>query len=144
MKCLNRACNQEAINGNYCDSHRPTSGMVLKYGNVYIAGQAGAVGSGAKAHDMTFNQLWSQSESINLDILAKELEALRQSLRQEAVEPEHDVAIGVIANAEMAAKEGNGPKTLEWLSKADKWTLDNTTKIGVGIASAALKTAIDL
>ena len=50
---------------------------------------------------------------------------LRRHLRQEAVEPEHDVAIGAVANAEVAAKEGNGPKALEWLGKAGKWTLDN-------------------
>jgi len=114
-------------------------------GDKYIAGQVGAQGPGAHAHDMTFNQLWSQSgQSIDLQALAIELSTLRPHLRQEAVEPEHDVAVGAVANAEVAAKEGNGPKTLEFLSKAGQWTLDNATKIGVGIATAALKTALGL
>jgi uncharacterized protein YjbI with pentapeptide repeats len=109
-------------------------------GDKYIAGQVGAQGPGAHAHDMTFNQLWSQSgQSIDLQALATELTTLRRHLRQEAVEPEHDVAIGAVAHAEVAAKEGNGPKTLEWLGKAGKWTLDNAAKIGVGVATAALK-----
>ena len=72
------------------------------------------------------------------------MNTLRRYLRQEAVEPEHDVAIGAIANAEVAAKEGNGPKTLEWLGKAGKWTLDNAGKIGVEVATAALKIALGL
>jgi hypothetical protein len=114
-------------------------------GDKYIAGQVGAQGPGAHAHDMTFNQLWSQSgHSIDLQALAMELTTLRRHLRQEAVEPEHDIAIGAVANAEVAAKEGNGPRTLEWLGKAGKWTLDNAVKIGVGVATAALKTALGL
>jgi len=114
-------------------------------GDKYIAGQVGAQGPGAHAHDMTFNQLWNRSgQSIDLQVLATELTTLRRHLRQEAVEPEHDVAIGAVANAEVAAKEGDGPKTLEWLGKAGKWSLDNATKIGVGIATSALKTALGL
>src|SRR5215475_259035 len=126
MKCLNKLCNQDAINGNYCDLHRPTPGMILKshddrytIGDCYTVGQAGAVGPGAHAHDLTFNQLWSQSvQFIDLQALATELSILQPHLRQEAVKPEHDIAIGTVANAEMAAKEGDGPKTLEWLGKA--------------------------
>jgi uncharacterized protein YjbI with pentapeptide repeats len=117
----------------------------LTVGDKYIAGQVGAQGPSAHAHDMTFNQLWSQSgRSIDLQALAAELSTLRRHLRQEAVEPEHDVAVGVVANAEVAAKEGNGPKALEWLGKAGKWTLDNAVKIGVGVATAAIKTALGL
>ena len=120
-------------------------GVEQTMGDKYIAGQVGAQGPGAHAHDMTFNQLWSQSgQSIDLQALATELNTLRRYLRQEAVEPEHDVAIGAIANAEVAAKEGNGPKTLEWLGKAGKWTLDNAGKIGVEVATAALKIALGL
>ena len=43
-------------------------------GDKYIAGQVGAQGPSAHAHDMTFNQLWSQSgQSIDLQALATEL-----------------------------------------------------------------------
>ena len=114
-------------------------------GDCYTVGQAGAVGPGAHAHDLTFNQLWSQSvQFIDLQALATELSILRPHLRQEAVKPEHDVAIGAVANAEMAAKEGDGPKTLEWLGKAGEWALDNAAKIDVEVATAALKTALGL
>lgn len=115
-------------------------------GDIYhIPGQAGAIGPGAHAHDMTFNQLWNQSShSMDLQALATELAMLRQHLRRVAVEPNHDVAIGAVAEAEMAAKAGNGPKVLEWLSKAGQWVLDNAEKIGVGVATAALKTAFGL
>jgi hypothetical protein len=114
-------------------------------GDTYIAGQVGAQGPSAHAHDINFNQLWSQSgQSLDLHALATQLATLRQYLRQEAVEPEHDAAIGAVANAEMAAKEGNGPKTFEFLSKAGQWTLDNAAKIGVSVATAALKTALGL
>jgi hypothetical protein len=117
----------------------------LTMGDKYIAGQVGAQGPHAHAHDISFHQLWNQSgQSLDLQALATQLATLRQHLRQEAVEPEHDAAIGVIANAEMAAKEGNGPKTFEFLSKAGQWTLDNAAKIGVGVATAALKTALGL
>ena len=132
----------ESVRPKYSMNFR--GGMQI-VGDTYNAGQVGAQGPGAHAHDMTFNQLWSQSgRSIDLQALAGELSTLRQHLRQEAVEPEHDVAIGAVANAEVAAKEGNGPKTLEWLGKAGNWTLDNAAKIGVGVATAALKTALGL
>jgi Pentapeptide repeats (8 copies) len=108
-------------------------------------GQVGIMGPHTHAHDMTFTQLWSQSEqSIDLPALAPQLATLRQHLRQAAVEPDHDVAIGAVAEAEKAAKAGNGPKVLEQLSKAGRWALDNAEKIGVGVATAALKTALDL
>jgi hypothetical protein len=121
------------------------TGRKQTMGDTYIAGQVGAQGPHAHAHDINFHQLWSYTgQSLDLPALATQLATLRQHLRQEAVKPEHDIAIGAVANAEVAAKEGNGPKTLEFLSKAGQWTLDNATKIGVGIATAALKTALGL
>ena len=49
-------------------------GVEQTMGDKYIAGQIGAQGPGAHAHDMTFNQLWSQSgQSIDLQALATEL-----------------------------------------------------------------------
>ncbi|MBE9511671.1 MAG: hypothetical protein IMY71_12405 [Bacteroidetes bacterium] len=109
----------------------------------YIAGQVGAQGPGAHAHDMTFNQIWSQtSDKIDLSELANELSKLRLKLKGEATKPEHDISIGAIASAENSAKEGNGPKALEYLSKAGKWALDIATKIGVPVATEALKAAV--
>jgi hypothetical protein len=106
-------------------------------------GQIGAVGPNAHAHDMTFNQIWNQSgQNIDLPTLATQLETLRGALRKEASEPEHDEALGAVAAAQKAAKEENGPKVLEYLSTAGKWTLDIATKIGVPIAIEALKRAM--
>ena len=52
------------------------------------------------------------------------------------------MAIGNVAMAEKAAKEGDGPKALEYLKAAGKWALDTATKIGSSVASAAITKAI--
>ena len=114
-------------------------------GDQYNTGQAGAVGPGAHAHNITFQQVWNQSASnIDLKKLSHELAQLRPALRDAASEPEHDIAIGEVAAAEKAAQEGNGPKALGHLKKAGKWTFDIATKIGTGVATAALKVALGL
>ncbi len=108
-------------------------------------GQAGAVGPKAHAHDMDFNQLWNQSSSeIDLPGLAEELLQLRQALKEEAKTLEHDTAVGEIAAAATAAEAGDGPKALEHLKNAGRWTLGVAEKIGTALATAALKTALGL
>jgi HEAT repeat protein len=117
----------------------------LYMGDKYTAGQVGAQGHKAHAHDLTFNQIWNQvGDRINLSELAEELAELRLKLKKDAIEPEHDISIGAIASAESSAKNGNGPETLEFLSKAGKWALDVAIKIGVPVATEALKTASGL
>lgn len=114
-------------------------------GDKYEIGQAGAVGPGAHAHDMTFNQIWNQvGGDIDLPHLAEELVALRQEMKKEATEPEHDIAIGAIATAEQMAKTGDGPKTLATLKTAGKWALGVAEKIGVGLAVAAIKSSLGM
>ncbi len=64
-------------------------------GDKYNAGQAGVVGPGGHAHDMTFNQIWNQmGNNWDLPTLAEELAKLRSHLKQQATEPEHDTTIG--------------------------------------------------
>jgi small GTP-binding protein len=110
-----------------------------------IKGQVGAVGPGAHAHDINFNQIWNEAkDEIDLSELSKELAKLRSTLKEEATEPEHDMSIGAIASAESSAKENNGPKALEDLKKAGTWALDKASKIGVPVAIAALKAALGL
>ena len=112
-------------------------------GDRYSAGQVGAQGPGAHAHDMTFNQIWAQAQDqIDLAALGHELGRLRVELKNAVSEPAHDAAIGAVANAELAADAGDGPGALAWLAKAGQWTLDNASKIGVGVATAALKAAL--
>ena len=65
-------------------------------------------------------------------------------MRQQATGAAHDVAIGEVAAAQTAAAEGNGAKALEHLRNAGRWALDVSTKVGIGVATAALKTALGL
>lgn len=111
----------------------------------YYINNAVAVGPRAHAHDIKFNQIWNENKNdIDLSVLAKELAKLRIELKKEGSEPDHDISIGAIASAESSAREGDGQKTLEYLSKTGKWALDVATKIGVPVATEALKKAIGL
>ena len=49
-----------------------------------------------------------------------------------------------VASAEIEAQKGDGPQTLSALAKAGKWALNVAEKIGIGVASAAIKTACGL
>jgi hypothetical protein len=114
-------------------------------GDSYKAGQAGAMGPHAQAHDMTFNQVQYQlPSSIDLTQLAIELSQLRQQMKKEAVEPDHDIAVSDIARAEQAAKAGDRSKIVEHLKGAGKWALDVATKIGTSLAVEAIKSASGL
>ncbi len=108
-----------------------------------VKGQTGAVGAGAHAHDMTFNQIWNENKNdIDLPALAAELSKLRLKLKDEATEAEHYSSMGAVASAESCAKKGDGPGALEHLSKAGKWALGIAEKIGVPVATEALKVAV--
>jgi hypothetical protein len=114
-------------------------------GQQYYIGTAFAVGPYAKAQDITFIQIWNQVEkTIDLTRLVEELGLLRQEMKMKATEQEHDIAVGAVAIAEQAAKAGNGPKALESLKSAGKWALELSEKIGIGVATAAIKTALGL
>jgi hypothetical protein len=94
---------------------------------------------------MTFQQIWNQTQgSVDLQQLARELERLNAALRSEAKEPEHQIAIGAVSAAEAEAKRGNGPKALEYLKKAGAWAFDVATKIGVNVASGAMKSVLGM
>jgi hypothetical protein len=58
--------------------------------------------------------------SIDLSALANELGQLRSAMKSEATKPEHDEAVGAVASAEKAAKQGDGPKALERLSTSSR------------------------
>ncbi len=107
-------------------------------------GQAGAIGPNAQAHDMAFNQVWTELEATtDIPKLAMELFQLRQEKRKIAIEPEHDIAVSEIAKAEQAAKAGNGSKTVAHLESAGKWALDIATKIGTSLAVEAIKKSMN-
>ena len=114
-------------------------------GDQYTAGQAGAMGPGAQASNMTFQQIWSQFGSrVDLDALSKEFERLRTAMKAEGATGEHDVAVAEIAKAQHAAENKDGPRALEHLKAAGKWAFDVSTKIGTALATAALKAALGI
>jgi hypothetical protein len=119
--------------------------------DVYIIGQAGAVGPGSRAERVTLVQTWNELERrVDTTALAGELARLRDDLRKRATGPEHDAAIGAIAEAELAAEQGDGPQAIEKLSLfkrlqgAGRWALDAATTIGTTVAAEAIKLAAGL
>ena len=118
---------------------------VLIMGDVYDVKQAGIVGKGAHADNVNFLQIWQdQQNKLDLNSLTNELSKLRDAMKSEATTAEHDLEMGAIAKAEIEAKKNNGPKVLEALSNVGKWTLEIAEKIGVGLATAAIKTTLGL
>ena len=128
---------------NHCTIFSHNGAGDIQMGDKYQAGQAGAMGPGAHAHHMSFQQIWNQnSDTIDIGQLESELVELRTALATEASDPEHQIAIGSIAAAEKAAAAGNGAKSLEYLKSGGKWALTIAEKIGVPVATAALKAAL--
>ncbi len=117
----------------------------IHMGDRYEVGQAGAVGPGSHSEHNTFNQIWNKSSGdLDLKQLANELTELRKGLAARATSPEEFVAVGQVAAAEKAAGAGDGPSALEHLKSAGTWVWDFATKIGVGVATAAAKSALGL
>lgn len=137
-RCFNRALEKPQAYIEYSER--------VEMGDQYnIQGQTGAVGPGAHAHDLNFNQLWNQySSEIDVAKLADELYQVRQAMKKESETLEHDTAVGEIAAAETAAKDNDGPKALEHLKKAGKWAFSVAENIGTTIAAEVLKKAIGL
>lgn len=105
----------------------------------------GVLGFGSQIHNVSFEQLWNNNcDNLHLDKLAKELSLLRTNLKEHAIEPEHDVAIGEVSQAEISAKKGDGVFVLKHLSKVGQWTLDVATRIGIPLAVEAIKISLGL
>lgn len=107
-------------------------------------GQANIVGDNAHAENTTMVQLSNQNNNgiENTEALLHELEILRLELKKQATTPEQDIAVGAIAAAEIEIKNGNSEKAKSLLKQAGSWAFDVATKIGIGVATAALKTAL--
>lgn len=113
--------------------------------DIYVAGQAGAMGPSSHAEDITFNQIWeATANKVDLEMLVNELHALREELKKESREPEQEIAIGEVAKAEKAAKEGNGAQVIKHLNSAGKWALDVATKIGSVLAAEVIKKSLGM
>ena len=115
----------------------------ITMGDSYNAQQAGAMGPNAKASNMSFQQIWTQSCSdLDLTQLATELRQLRAEMKSRSTEIEHDAAIASVGAAEQSASQDDGGSVLKHLKQAGQWALDVATKIGTTVATKALENAI--
>ena len=106
-------------------------------------GQAVVVGRNAHVHDINFNQVWEQNKSnIDLEKLSEELATLRKVLIQDAKQPEQFTELANISTAESEAKEGNGAKALEAMSKIGQWGLGVAEEIGVSLVTKYINTTM--
>ncbi len=100
----------------------------------------GTMGDGSQADNLTYNEIGHRIEqSVDMSQLARELSELRQAMSAEATNSAHFIAIGEVAKAEEAASAKDSSKVVESLKGAGKWALDTATKIGVSVASEAIK-----
>jgi hypothetical protein len=113
-------------------------------GDTYHTGHAIAVGRGAQAHNSTMT-VWQQiSQATSLSAIAEELAQLRRKVASEPESLERDQAVGQLAAAEAAVKQGDGATALQRLTGIAKWTLDIATKIGTDVASKMIQSALGL
>ena len=85
------------------------------------------------------NKVWWFLLDVEAGALQRELLSLLRVLQQEPSRPEQAVAISAVADAEAAARDGNGATALEKLKKAGPWVGNVATKIGENVASEAIK-----
>jgi len=123
--------------------HELRGDMVMRDKNV-IEGQ-GVIAPHGHVHDLSFSQVWNEAgQGIQLPQLAEELKRLREAMRPRAQAPEEHATIGHLGSAETAARKGDGPRTLEYLSKAGKWAWDVAAEIGTDLAATAIGKAMGL
>ena len=94
---------------------------------------------GSVGRDFVQNQGLDQSQ---LDAIADGLAELRTDLLKLAGTPERDIEIGNIAAAEHAARQGDEKGMYASLKKAGSWVVDVATKVGIGVATEAIKRAV--
>jgi uncharacterized protein YjbI with pentapeptide repeats len=107
-----------------------------------VSGQAGAVGQNAHAHDMTFNQVVNH---FDLPALAKQLGELREEMvKRQDSSPQSVIVQGEAAKAELAAKEGNTSKVIEYLKAGGQGLLDIAKETGKELLTAAIKASMGM
>ena len=137
---LKQALPRQEVHLGHVTAPVTIEGTAMSRDTYNISGQAGAVGSGAHAHDNVIQQLQG---GLDLPRLAEEFARLRTALRQEGkCEPEEDEAIGAVVAAEKAAKQGDEADVLRHLRTAGTWTLGIAEKIGVPLAVEVLKRVV--
>jgi hypothetical protein len=134
------------------DAHRSEVGSFSSPGVLFMGdqvnidrSQVGAVGDNAVVANNTFEQLWGEvQDDIDLRTLADELQRLRATLGGAAATAEETAALGEAAQAEIAARDGDGPTVMQRLRAAGRWLLDKAEEVGTPLVSAALRQALGL
>jgi hypothetical protein len=85
----------------------------------------------------------TEIREVEYEQLTSELKKLREYLEQNS-QGQHTEAIASIKQAEESSSAGNWDKTKKALLKSGEWALETGRKIGVPIAVAAIKAALDL
>ena len=98
---------------------------------------------GSEAQEME-QILQTRLGNVDLEVLTRQLSELRAEMRRGSDSPECDIAVGSIAAAEEAIKREDTAKALEHLKNAGRWSLKVAEGLGVGVAVAALKTALGI
>jgi hypothetical protein len=137
------------LSKSYFESFLPLSQREVHVGDKINVGAAHVVmGSHASARDIsTEGSVRQQTANFaDLKAVADELAVLRKALRKENSDDdvERDAEIGAIALAEQAARGGDHNKMVAHLRPAGKWALEIASRIGVSLASSAIKSAMGL
>ena len=110
-----------------------------------VSGQAGYVGPKGVSKENTFIQGAPQNtEPLDLAKLAEQLAAVRSAMKKAAPEStlEQDDQIGHIAQAQLAAQEGDEAGALAHLKRAGTWALAVAKQIGMEIAALTIAHAM--
>lgn len=114
------------------------------FGNIHVSGStAVSIGGNAEARNTRVGRNWNDTD-LDLDSLARDLSLLTDAVRREPSGPERDIALGAVVAAETAAGSGDGATALEHLRRAGRVAGEVATRIGVNVASEAIKIAAGL
>lgn len=107
--------------------------------------KVGVMGGTVNITADSFAQTWNEGgDSPGLSELADELATLREHLRGLREGLEADVAVGQLAAAEQAARDGDAKSVFDRLKGLSKWVWETATKIGTDVAAKALGQALGM
>jgi hypothetical protein len=113
-------------------------------GNRYSLGPNGVRGPYGHVHPVTYDHLWRRiCSNIDLSALYHELSELHLELRLRSTKQEYHQPVREVALAEVAAKTGHGPNTLEHLAQAGKVTLQLAEDVGASVVAEVLREVLE-
>ncbi len=113
------------------------------YSSKVTGSQGVAVAQGTKSRASSKVKNASALNGIDNEALLKELPALRQGMKSEGTDVDHDIALSAVASAEKAAREGDKSGVVSNLKKAGSWALGIAQKLALSAAEDAIKQSLD-